>query len=99
MPHETVGADRGVKRPRPVQRAQSPPSGLPVLDLARRAAPDVVPVELLFVLDVVLVVLLGIVAGDDDALAIELAVLLRLLGGIELARLGLEADREAHAAL
>src|SRR5690349_8638794 len=73
--------------------------GLPVLDLPGDAAPDVVPVELLLVGDIGGVIVLGVIGGDGDAFAIELTVLLRLLARIEGAGLGVEADREAHAAL
>src|SRR5688500_2210576 len=69
------------------------------LDLARDSAPDVVPVELRLGLDVLVVDFLRVLRRDDHAGAVELPMLLGFLGGIEHARLGRVADRQAHAAL
>ena len=71
--HITDGTLGRPLRPRPL------PIALAVLDLPAGAAPDVVPVELRLRLDVAVVERLGVLGGDGDARAVELAVLLRLL--------------------
>src|ERR1700704_5027997 len=84
--HRHADSRRGFKpRRRPRERRtararfrQPAPTRLVVLDLSAGATPDVVPVEFGFRLDVGVVERLGVLRSDDDALAVELPVLLRL---------------------
>ena len=81
------------------ERPRAPCPRLAVLDLPAGAAPDVVPVDLRLLLDVLVVEGLRILGGDRNAGAVELPMILRLLRRVEGAGLGMIANRQPHAAL